>query len=30
VIAVVLTPLFNAMSARSARLDHTAAADYYA
>jgi hypothetical protein len=27
---IVLTPVFNAMSARSAPLDHTAAADYHA
>ena len=30
VIAVVLTPLFNAMSARSVPLDNTVAADYHA
>ena len=30
VIAIVLTPLFNAMSSKSARFDETAAADYRA
>jgi hypothetical protein len=29
-IAVVLTPLFNAMSARSVPLDNTVAPDYHA
>jgi len=30
VIVVVLTPLFNAMSARKVPLDNTVAADYHA
>jgi hypothetical protein len=29
-VVIDLTPVFNAMSARSAPLDHTAAADYHA
>jgi SSS family solute:Na+ symporter len=30
VIAIVLTPLFNAMSGKAARFDETVAADYHA
>jgi hypothetical protein len=29
-VVIALTPAFTAMSARSAPLDHTAAADYHA